>query len=57
MTKSPRAVATEALRLAQDARPPYPAARGRQDFTQHQLFAVLALQTFFRTDYRGIAHP
>jgi hypothetical protein len=55
MTKSPRAVATEALRLAQDALPPYSAARSRKDFTQHQLFAVLALKTFFKTDYRGIA--
>ena len=55
MTKSPRAVAQEALRLAQDALPPYSAARSRKDFTQHQLFAVLALKTFLKTDYRGIA--
>jgi hypothetical protein len=54
MTKSPRAVAREALRLAQDALPPYSAARSRKDFTQHQLFAILALKTFFETDYRGI---
>ncbi len=55
MTKSPRAVAREALRLAQDALPPYSAVRSRKDFTQHQLFAVLALKTFFKTDYRGVA--
>src|SRR5258707_3710473 len=55
MTKSPRAVATEALRLAQDALPPYSAVRSRKDFTQHQLFAILALKTFFKTDYRGVA--
>jgi hypothetical protein len=55
MTKSPRAVAQEALRLAQDALPPYSSAKSRKDFTQHQLFAVLALKTFFKTDYRGIA--
>jgi hypothetical protein len=55
MTKSPRAVAQEALRLAQDALPSYSSAKSRKDFTQHQLFAVLALKTFFRTDYRGIA--
>ena len=54
MTKSPRAVAQEALRLAQDALPTYSSARSRKDFTSHQLFAVLALKTFFRTDYRGI---
>src|SRR5215210_4770942 len=55
LTESPRAAAREALRLAQDALPPYSAARSRKDFTQHQLFAILALKTFFKTDYRGIA--
>ena len=54
MTKSPRAVAREALRLAQDALPAYSAPRSRKDFTQHQLFAVLALKTFLKTDYRGV---
>ena len=55
MTKSPRAVAQEALRLAQETLPAYSAVRSRKDFTQHQLFAILALKTFFKTDYRGIA--
>jgi hypothetical protein len=55
MTKSPRAVAREALRLAQDALPPYSSAKSRKDFTAHQLFAVLALKTFLKTDYRGVA--
>ena len=55
MTKSPRAVAQEALRLAHDALPAYTSARSRKDFTSHQLFATLALKTFFKTDYRGIA--
>ena len=55
MTKSPRAVAQQALRLAQGSLPPYAAVRSRKDFTQHQLFAILALKTFFKTDYRGIA--
>ena len=55
MTKSPRAVAQEALRLAQESLPPYSAVTSRKDFTQHQLFAVLALKTFFKTDYRGVA--
>jgi hypothetical protein len=54
MTKSPRGVAREALRLAQEALPPYSAVRSRKDFTQHQLFAVLALKAFFKTDYRGV---
>src|SRR3954464_13965970 len=54
MTKSPRAVAREALRLAPDAVPAYSAPTSRKDITQHQLFAVLALKTFLKTDYRGV---
>jgi hypothetical protein len=54
MTKSPRAVAEEALRLAEEALPPYSGKSSRRDFTQHQLFAILALRTFFKTDYRGV---
>ena len=54
MTKSPRAVAREALRLARHALPAYASVRSRHDFTQHQLFAVLALKTFLKTDYRGV---
>src|SRR5437588_11600871 len=53
MTKSPRAVAREALRLAQEALPAYSSKFSRKDFTQHQLFALLALKTFVKTDYRG----
>jgi hypothetical protein len=55
MTKSPRAVAREALRLAKDALPAYSSKYRRRDFTQHQLFAALALKTFLKTDYRGVA--
>src|SRR5499427_3223837 len=54
MTKSPRAVARAALRLAQEALPAYSSKFSRKDFTQHQLFALLALKTFFKTDYRGL---
>lgn len=54
MTKSPRAVAREALRLAQETLPAYSSKFSRQDFTQHQLFALLAVKTFFKTDYRGV---
>ena len=54
MTKSPRAVAQQALRLAQEALPAYSSKYSRKDFTQHQLFALLALKTFFKTDYRGV---
>jgi hypothetical protein len=55
MTKSPRAVAREALRLARDTLPTYSSKYSRKDYTQHQLFALLALKTFFKTDYRGLA--
>ena len=54
MTKSPRAVAREALRLAQETLPAYSSKFSRKDFTQHQLFAVLALKTFLKADYRGV---
>ena len=54
MTKSPRAVAREALRLAQEALPAYSSKFSRKDFTQHQLFALLALKTFLKTDYRAL---
>jgi hypothetical protein len=55
MTKSPRAVAREALALAREALPAYSSTTSRKDFTAHQLFAVLALKTFLKTDYRGVA--
>lgn len=55
MTKSPVALAQEALALAQHALDPYSSARSRHDFTQPQLFAILTLRQFFRTDYRGVA--
>jgi hypothetical protein len=54
MTKSPRRVAREALLVAQDALPEYSAPTSRHDFTQAQLFAILALKTFLKTDYRGV---
>jgi hypothetical protein len=54
MTKSPRALAKEALRVAQESLPLYSSKYSRKDFTQHQLFAVLVLKAFFKTDYRGV---
>jgi hypothetical protein len=54
MTKSPRAVVREALRLAEQAMPAFSCKFSRTDFTQHQLFALLVLKTFFKTDYRGV---
>lgn len=54
MTKSPRAVVREALAVARDALPAYSCPTSRKDFTAHQVFAVLALKTFLKTDYRGV---
>src|SRR5690349_23759807 len=54
MTKSPRRVAREALAVAREAFPAYSCPTSRHDFTQAQLFAILALKTFLRTDYRGV---
>ncbi len=54
MTQSPRAVAREALRLAQDTLPAHASKFARHDYTEHQLFAIPALKTFFKTGYRGV---
>jgi hypothetical protein len=54
MTRSPVAVARMALRVARDGLPEYSCKFSRRDFTQDQLFAILVLKQFFRTDYRGI---
>ena len=54
MTKSPVALAREALKLAQAGLTPYSSRFSRKDFTQAQLFAILTLRQFFKTDYRGV---
>ena len=54
MTRSPVALAREALLVAQDALAPYSSPRSRHDFTQAQLFSILVLREFFKTDYRGM---
>lgn len=54
MTKSPVALAKQALKTAQEVLPAYSDLRSRHDFTQAQLFAILVLRQFFQTDYRGI---
>ncbi len=54
MTKSPVALGKEALAVAQEALPAYSSRFSPKVFTQHQLFAILVLRHFFRTDYRGI---
>ena len=54
MTKSPVAMARAAYQVAQVNLPKYSCLRSRRDYTQHQLFAILALRQFFDTDYRGV---
>lgn len=54
MTKSPMALAKIALKAAQEVLPQYSDLRSRHDFTQAQIFAILTLRQFFKTDYRGI---
>jgi len=54
MTKSPVALGKEALEVAKEALPAYSSPFSPKVFTQHQLFAILVLRQFFRTDYRGV---
>jgi len=54
MTKSPVALAKMALRIAKAGLDTYSSHYSRQDYTQHQLFAILVLRQFHKTDYRGI---
>src|SRR5262245_21800250 len=54
MTKSPLALAREALAVARGALPEYSSKYSRKDYTQHQLFALLALREFLKVDYRGL---
>jgi hypothetical protein len=54
MTKSPVALAKEALKVGQGGLPSYSGRFSRRDFTQPQLFAILVLRQFFKTDYRGV---
>ena len=54
LTKSPLALARVAMTVAEASLPTYGSHFSRKDFTQAQLFAILALRQFFRVDYRGI---
>ena len=54
MTKSAVRLAREALAVGQSALPAYSSRYSRHDFTQPQLFALLALKQFVKTDYRGL---
>ena len=54
MTKSPLRLAEAAPATARQALPVYSSKFSRKDFTQHQLFALLALRVFLKQDYRGL---
>ena len=54
MSKSPNAVAAQALEVAKRSLPSYSATNSPKLYTQYQLFAVLVLRQFFRTDLRGV---
>ena len=54
-SKSPKDVLVTAYRVAQRALKAYSHPCSPKKFTQHQLFAVLVLKNFLKTDYRGIA--
>ena len=53
-SKSPRAVVLAALATARRSLPAYSHVCSPKKFTQHQLFACLALKSFLKADYRGV---
>lgn len=53
-SKSPRKVAQEALAVGERCLAPYGHKHSPKKYTQAQLFAILVLKQFFRTDYRGV---
>ena len=53
-SKSPRRVLQVAYAVAQKALPAYSHRCSPKKFTQHQLFAILTLKAFLKTDYRGV---
>ena len=54
LSKSAVRAAREALAVGRSALPAYTSRTSRRDFTQPQLFALLVLRQFLRTDYRGV---
>ena len=54
MTKSPLSLAKAALALSSRTLTPYSCNMSNHLYTQSQLFSILVLRHFFRTDYRGI---
>ncbi len=54
MTKSAVRLAREALTVGRMALPPYGSRYSKHTYTQPQLFALLVLKQFLKTDYRGL---
>lgn len=54
MTKSALALARMALSVARESIPAYSSKFSPRRYTQHQLFALLAVREFLKTDYRGL---
>ena len=53
-SKSPLVLAKTALEAAREAIPQYSSRFSRHDYTQHQLYALVALRRLLKTDYRGL---
>jgi hypothetical protein len=53
-SKSPLELAKTALAAAREAIPQYSSRFSRHDYTQHQLYALVALRRLLKTDYRGL---
>jgi hypothetical protein len=54
MTKSPVALARKALHAGQQAHKPYSCKYSPHRYTEVQLFAMLILRQFFKTNCRGV---
>lgn len=54
MTKSTLRFARTAFHVAQQALPPYGKPRSQKRYTQPQLFALLAVRSYLKLDYRGL---
>jgi hypothetical protein len=54
MTKSVLAVARQAVSVAAETLPAYSSPSSKKTHTRHQLFALLVVREFLKTDYRGL---
>lgn len=54
ITRSPVRLAEIAFSLAQQALPRYSSRKSRKDYSQAQLFAMLVVKAYFKTDFRNV---